>query len=151
MYGNRDRETNKLYDLGNSWNQHYHFYDYRGETNMKKMLDYDRYALDYIKRAQEAIEAMQEYRLDLAAFAAAQACKPYRRELRLIRDRRWRGESVYYNIGIYRIFDNGEEAELYEQYTGTERHTALKRYAELLKQYPGITAIKDIEKRYWEK
>ena len=49
--------------------------------------------------------------------------------------------------------DNGGNVEtiIQETYPGTERHKAIKRFEALKKEYPGAKAIKDIEKRNWER
>ena len=58
---------------------------------------------------------------------------------------------ISYVVTIKRILADGtEQEELRESYEGKARRTAIARYAELLKQNPGIEAEKDIEKRQWE-
>ena len=47
--------------------------------------------------------------------------------------------------------DGTEIKELREKYSGKDRRKAFARFEEIQKQRPGIEAIKDIEKRSWEK
>ena len=49
------------------------------------------------------------------------------------------------------IIDGTEIKELREKYSGKDRRKAFARFEEIQKQRPGIEAIKDIEKRSWEK
>ena len=59
---------------------------------------------------------------------------------------------VQYYIRIVRRYEDGSEVnQLSETYDGKQRHIALKRFAEIQKQRPGIEAIKDIAKKKWEK
>lgn len=101
----------------------------------------------------EALAAdLREYRQALAARYAELETMPYKRLLRLDRHPSWSGRGVTYEITITRILEDGtKQQELREVYEGKERRTALKRYDELLKQYPGIDAEEDIAKRDWER
>ena len=48
--------------------------------------------------------------------------------------------------------ENGTSVETEtETFPGKERRAALARFAELKKQYPGIVAEMDIEKKSWER
>lgn len=47
--------------------------------------------------------------------------------------------------------DGTQTRELREVYPGKERKKAFTRFEALQKQFPGIPAEKDIEKKYWEK
>lgn len=60
----------------------------------------------------------------------------------------------YYDITVVKIINAPNTRPLVilsEEYKGTERHTALKRFEELKKQYPNIETEKDIEKSKWER
>ena len=53
---------------------------------------------------------------------------------------------------IYKFFKDVAPEELFhERFEGKERHTALKRFEVLKKEYPNAEIIKDIEKKHWEK
>lgn len=57
-----------------------------------------------------------------------------------------------YFVRIVKTLEDGTEIEdLREKYNGKDRRKAFERFEELKKQRPGIEAIKDIEKRHWEK
>ena len=59
---------------------------------------------------------------------------------------------IEYIITITRTFSDGTKKEdSREVFPGKERCKAIARYKALLKQYPGIPAEMDIEKRSWEK
>ena len=58
---------------------------------------------------------------------------------------------IYY-IHHYTVYEDGTRVETKsDTFPGTERRAALARFAELKKQFPGITAEMDIEKKSWEK
>lgn len=74
---------------------------------------------------------------------------PYKRVLRV---KRWKSDNVSYYVTICREYEDGTHAEeLREGYSGKERHIALKRFAELQKQHPGIESEKHIEKSKLER
>ena len=105
-----------------------------------------------IAEAQELIADLQEHRKALAARYAELASAPYKLRLELKREAGWRGKGVDYYVNIYRTYDDGTEVmELNEHYTGKQRREALARFEELKKQRPGIEAVKDIERRSWER
>lgn len=114
---------------------------------------YDDTAARLIKEAQSLVDDLKEYRQALAARYAELATMPSKPELKLERRKdSYNGGKVYYYITITNVFEDGTTTdELRETYNGTDRHEAIKRYEELLKQRPGITAEKKIEKSKWER
>ena len=65
--------------------------------------------------------------------------------------REYQGGVEYY-ITLTKTLDDGTQVkELSETYTGKERRQAIARFEALKKQRPGIEAIKDIEKKAWER
>lgn len=55
-------------------------------------------------------------------------------------------------ITLTKTLDDGTQVkELSETYTGKERRQAIARFEALKKERPGIEAIKDIEKKAWER
>lgn len=112
---------------------------------------YDDTAARLIKEAQSLVDDLREYRQALAARYAELATMPSRPTLKLER-RHGRDGKVVFNLTITNVFADGTTTEeLRETFGGTERHQAIKRYEELLKQRPGITAEKKIEKSKWER
>jgi len=102
----------------------------------------------------EVITRLKEYRKELYEHAQKlHAMKSYL-QLQLKRTKSYYDKKVYYYVTITRLYpDNADmkQTVLYETYSGTERRAALSRFEALKKEYPGIEAIKDIEKGRWEK
>ena len=112
---------------------------------------YDKSAAEAIEEARRMIEDLTEYRRALAARYAALDVMPYKRILRVERETFWLG-GIKYCVTIVKHREDGTEVkELEEVYPGKERHIALRRFAELQKQYPGIESEKHIEKSKWER
>lgn len=114
----------------------------------------DNVAAGAIADAERMIETLKGYRLSLYERMQQLESTPYKRVLTITRERRgYNPAKVFYYVAINRVYD-GEIAkteEMRETFPGTERHKALKRFAELQKQNPGIEAAKDIEKAAWER
>lgn len=112
---------------------------------------YDKSAERLINECMELVADLAEYRQALAARYAELATMPSKPILKIERRKDYNGK-VFYYITITNVYEDGTETEeLSETYAGTERHAALKRYAELLKERPGIEAIKKIDKSRWER
>lgn len=112
----------------------------------------DEQAARMIASCESTIEALKEYRQALSARYAMLATAPYKLRLKLTRDPGWRGNGVDYYVTIYKTYDDGTEVmELNEHYKGKQRREALARFEELRKQRPGIEAVKDIDRKTWEK
>ena len=111
----------------------------------------DKSAQRVIAECQEAIEAMQAYRQQLARRYAELETMPYQLRLELQRVPLYDGHKVY-NIRLIRTYADGSEVvELRESYKGKDRREALARFDALCKSRPGIEIVKDIEKRQWER
>lgn len=111
----------------------------------------DKHAAEEINRLENVLQALRDYRKDLAARYGELETMPYTRLLKLQRAPHWKGH-IEYIVSITRTFpDKTEIDELREVYPGKERRKAFDRAAELLKQYPGIPYEQDIEKRSWER
>lgn len=116
-----------------------------------KIKRYDGEAAQIIAQCKKLIEDMSEYRQDLAARYNQLATMPSRRRLRLERYVNFNNKKFYY-IRHFTNYDDGTVVETEtETFPGKERRAALARFAELKKQYPGIVAEMDIEKKSWEK
>ena len=111
----------------------------------------DTRSASYILECERMIADLKEYRQALAARYAQLETMSYKRLLKLQRVPSWRG-SISYFVTITKTLEDGTKLdELRESYEGKERHKAFKRFAELQKQYPGIDAEKDVERRAWER
>lgn len=100
---------------------------------------------------EDVLQALRDYRKDLAARYGELETMPYTRLLKLERHPHWKG-NIEYIITITRQYsDKTDVKELREVYPGKERKKAFDRYNALLKQYPGIHNEMDTEKRSWEK
>ncbi len=117
-----------------------------------KVRHYDESAARIIAECSAMIQALQEYRQDLAARYAQLATAPYRERLEIERDPHWRNQGVDYYVRIVRTYEDGTTVkELNEHYSGKERRKALVRFEELKKQRPGIETVQDIQRRSWER
>ena len=122
------------------------------KLTQERIRGFDKSAAGIIARCEETIAALQDYRRALAARYAELESAPYALRLELKREAGWRGKGVDYYVNIYRTYEDGTEVmELNEHYTGKQRREALARFEELKKQRPGIEAVKDIERRSWER
>ena len=111
----------------------------------------DQSAADLQRRAQALIDNLAEYRQALAARYAELSVMPYEWRLDLTREVRYTGK-VWYHLRMYKLYEDGtKQQELQENYPGAERHKAIARYKELCKERPGIEAVKDIERKAWER
>ena len=96
------------------------------------------------------IEDMSEYRQALAGRYKQLAAMPSRR-LKLERYVNYDNKKLHY-IRHFTDYDDGTSVETEtETFPGKERRAALARFAELKKQYPGIVAEMDINKKAWER
>ena len=111
----------------------------------------DKITAEDITRLENILEALKDYRKDLAKRYGELETMPYKRLLMLDRCVHWKGHKEYI-VTITRICeDKTRIQELREVYPGKERHKAIARYHELQKQYPGIESEMDIAKQKWER
>ena len=104
-----------------------------------------------ITELESYITALQEYQQELSKRAAQLETMGYKLSLTLERYKRYQGGVEYY-ITLTKTLDDGTQVkELSETYTGKERRQAIARFETLKKERPGIEAIKDIEKKAWER
>lgn len=120
-------------------------------TTAKDIVWRDKHTAEEITRLENVLEALSDYRKDLAKRYGELETMPYTRLLKLERHPHWKGR-IEYIITITRTYpDKTVIDELREVFPGKERKKAFDRTAELLKQYPGIPYEKDIERRSWER
>ena len=104
-----------------------------------------------IAELESYITALQEYQQELAKRAAQLETMGYKLSLTLERYKHYQGGVEFY-ITLTKTLDDGTQVkELSETYTGKERRQAIARFEELKKERPGIEAVKDIEKKSWER
>ena len=120
-------------------------------TTPKDIVWRDKYIAEDITRLESVLEALRDYRKDLAARYGELETMPYTRRLKLERHPHWKGHIEYIVTITRKYSDKTEIDELREVYPGKERKKAFDRTAELLKQNPGIPYEKDIERRSWER
>lgn len=122
------------------------------ELTAERITGMDRSAADLAKRAQALLDDLAEYRRALAERYAALSVMPYRLRLELERVPDWGSGRVKYYIRLVKTYEDGTTVtELEEVYPGKQRREALARYEALWKERPGIEAVKDIERKAWEK
>lgn len=122
--------------------------------SLSEVQEYDKKAASEIEYLKAKIALMSIYRAEL--FNRFQEINAANFHLRITiqRQRRYYENKVFYYITMENIPDRADVAPrevLSECYNGKERHTALKRFDELCKQYPHAETIKKIEKSQWEK
>lgn len=112
---------------------------------------YDKLAAGLISQCRAMIEDMIEYRQALAGRYNQLATMPSTPRLRLERYVNYDGRKTYY-IRHYTDYADGTSVETQtETFCGKERRAALARFDALKKEFPGIAAEMDIEKKSWEK
>ena len=129
------------------------YYLQRPETldTFDRIKHYDERAAQLVSQCKTLIEYMSEYRQDLAARYNQLATMPSRRRLKIERYINYDNKKFYY-IRHFTDYDDGTSVETEtETFPGKDRRAALARFAELKKQYPGIVAEMDIDKKSWEK
>ena len=129
----------------------YHLQRPEALDTFDRIKHYDERAAQLVSQCKKLIEYMREYRQDLAARYNQLATMPSRRRLKIERYINYENKKFYY-IRHVTDYDDGTVVETEtETFPGKERRAALARCAELKKQYPGIVAEMDIEKKSWEK
>ena len=104
-----------------------------------------------IERMERLIDDLRDYRVALAQRYSELETMPYTRVLTLKRDPSYKGRITYLVTITRRMSDGTETDELREQFPGQDRAKAFARFAALQKQYPGISSVKDVARRSWER
>ena len=121
--------------------------------SLDKVQNADRAAAEEIEHLKNLIELLSVYRAELFNRFQEINTANFHLQIKIERQRRYYENKVFYYITIENIPDRDDVAPLLvlsESYGGKERHTALKRFDELCKQYPHAEPIKKIEKSQWE-
>lgn len=109
-------------------------------------------AKEDIKKLEELIAELKEYRQDLARRYSALAAMTYTFKLYLVREKGWSTHKVTYTVRLCRVLPDGTEIdEQKEVFPGTERKQAFELFASLKKSRPGIETVQDTQKKQWEK
>ena len=97
-----------------------------------------------IEECEDMITQLREYRQDLAKRYNDLATMPSKESIELQRYKSYHGNVEFY-IRHWTTYSDGTKAETEtESFSGKERHKAIKRFAELQKQFPGIEAKSNI-------
>ena len=97
-----------------------------------------------IKECEHLITQLREYRQDLAKRYNDLATMPSKESIELQRYKPYSGNVEFY-IRHWTTYSDGTKTETKtERFSGKERHKAIKRFAELQKQFPGIEAKSNI-------
>lgn len=101
-------------------------------------------AATLIKECEHLITQLREYRQDLAKRYNDLATMPSKQSIELQRYKAYQGNVTFY-IRYFTTYADGTKCETgTEEYSGKDRHIAIKRFAELQKQHPGIEAKSNI-------
>lgn len=104
-----------------------------------------------IAECEALITQLTAYRQDLVTRYNELATMTSRDRVLLERYPNYGGKIVYY-VRMFTDYEDGTTVNTSsERFEGRDRRKALARFEEIRKQRPGIEAIKDIEKRHWEK
>ena len=125
-------------------------YGFADVSSVAVLKHYDKYAADALKHIQDNINAIQAYRKALFEHVQKLQTAPKKTTvecLRSVRDNYGRPNEIFYYIRVYTTVEGirQEEDILKETYSGKDWRTALKRFAELKKQYPQAD-VKDYSK-----
>lgn len=97
-----------------------------------------------IAECEHLITQLREYRQDLAKRYNDLATMPSKQSIELQRYKAYQGNVTFY-IRHFTTYADGTKCETEtETFSGKDRHKAIKRFAELQKQHPGIEAKSNI-------
>ena len=111
----------------------------------------DKSAQRDIEDLEQLIADLKEYRQALTARYSQLETMSYHDRLELQRVPNY-GRGVVFYVRTRRIYEDGTETELkYQRFDGKQRREAIKYFEDLKRERPGIEAVKDIEKKSWER
>lgn len=112
------------------------------------------YAENAISEAQAFIRTMEEYQTLIYNRVQVLSSAPWHYEALLLREPHSWDNKIFYFVRLLRVYDAlgiGTETISDVKYPGNERHKAFAAFEAMKKSHPGIIAVKDIEKRSWER
>lgn len=128
-----------------------YFYNAEKLNEQKKVMDADATAAREIAELEKLIDDLKEYRQALTARYSQLETMSYHDRLELQRVPNY-GRGVVFYVRTRRIYEDGTETELkYQRFEGKQRREAIKYFEDLKRERPGIEAVKDIEKKSWER
>ena len=125
-------------------------YGFADVSSLEVLKHYDKYAADALKHIQDNINAIQAYRKALFEHVQKLQTAPKKMTVecrRSVRDNYGRQNEIYYYVHVYNTIEGIKDTQcvISETYSGKDWRIALKRFAELKKQYPKAD-VKDYSK-----
>lgn len=127
-------------------------YDISKDTDSKHLLRLDEYMVHDIKRLEDMLELVKWYRLQIANRYNELETSAYQKAVKLSREKHYGSNNkVYYYLTVFDIFPDGSERiTSSHKYEGKDRRQAFEDYEKYVKEHPGIIALKEVDKSYWE-
>lgn len=120
-------------------------------SDLKRLTQYDRWAQESIKKAQELIRQAEAYRLKLYERCRELELMDNHTRISLKRKRCW-NEKIVYWLQKTTVYSDGTECiEETTRYEGKQRHEAIKAFNNLKKQYPMFEYMLNIDKTPYER
>lgn len=125
-------------------------YGFADVSSLETLKHYDEYAVKTLERIQANINAIQEYRKALFEHVQKLQTAPKKMTVECRRSVRYnygRQNEIYYYVHVYNTIEGIKDTQsvISETYSGKDWRIALKRFAELKKQYPKAD-VKDYSK-----
>lgn len=126
-------------------------YDFENVADIERLKNFDAWALNDIKAAEELISAAKDYRLKLAARVQELMTMESHTRVTLKRERRYSGH-VYFFLTTEKVYPDGSAAVVERTtYEGKDRHTAIRAFRKMKEQFPKYEFVEDISKGKWER
>ena len=127
-------------------------YGFADVSSLETLKRYDEYAVKTLERIQANINVIQAYRKALFDHVQNLQTAPKKMTVecqRSVRHNYSRPNEIYYYVHVYNTIEGikGTQCVISETYSGKDWRTALKRFAELKKQYPKAD-VKDYSKKF---
>ena len=131
---------------------HLYLYDPKTMKTTQDVIQKDKWVEMDIKRLEEALGSLKEYRLELMnRFNYLSTSEPTK-VITLKRERNYRDFHVNYHLFLLETFPDGTTRETgISDFTGKERSQAIKAFKQYCKDHPSLESVMDIEKGRWEK
>ena len=127
-------------------------YGFTDVSSLETLKRYDKYAADALKRIQDNVNAIQAYRKALFDHVQKLQTAPKKMTVecrRSVRHNYSRPNELFYFVRVYNTIEGVQQTQsvIDETYSGKDWRIALKRFAELKKQYPKAD-VKDYSKKF---